>query len=141
MNDRQSRTHKILGDKCYRIVLVISVLAAVALFSVGTVSHPSVAHAGNNGQQLRLTACDPLASRVRVEGRNQNGDIAVWEQTYPGRGTYGIITDGWWWVGMVKIEVWDKANRYYQGAADVPKVQTNSDIFSVSCYSSIRSPA
>lgn len=136
MDVRQSRTHKIPGGKWYRLVLVISVLVAVALFSVGTVSHPSVAHAGNNGQQVGLyLTCPPLTyAQVSADGQsgsNQNGDPATWKEGNL-NGATSVVTTGWWWKNHIYIYYFATDGTRYEQEAWVPQ-QMDGDIDWIPC--------
>jgi hypothetical protein len=151
MHDRQSRTPKMPRGKWYRIMLVISVLGVVALFSAGTLSHPLIAHAGTKGQQLQLINCNPTTTHVRIEGPNQDGNDAVWEKDFnPPQST--VTTSGWWWDstdyptggpfgnGDVRIDVTASTGGVYTNAVSVPG-QYPSDVYQVQCYNTIVPPS
>ncbi len=106
-----------------------AVLVVVCVLVTGSVvTQSQVAQAGTNGQMVRLSnACTnpAMLTWTRVSGYNQNGKYATW-QAWPNRSS--VTTDGWYWVGRVKIE-W-RTNRdpwLHLTAYDVPKNQPGRD--------------
>ncbi len=94
----------------------------VALVFGGTLFVYEVAQAGSNGQVLRVgNACPNPATLkwVKITGRNQNNKHTVWQSS---PNTSVVQTNGYLWVGMVRIE-WktDRSNAKYMTSAVVPK--------------------
>ena len=71
---------------------------ALIMLSVTIVPQHSVA-AGGNGQKLAITTLK--MSAVIVEGYNPSGKYVTW-RGYTGWNNT-ITTEGWWWVGRVKV--------------------------------------
>jgi hypothetical protein len=107
----------------------LAVVSLVLTLAFGAVAiQTEVAQAGSNGQMVRLSNICPnpaLITWARVSGYNQNGKYAVW-QAWPNRSS--VTTDGWYWIGRVKIEWRTNRDTYlHLTAYDVPKNQPNRD--------------
>ena len=102
---------------------------------VATTPTPS-AFAGTNGQQLQInyqttisSSCGPLiASRITVQGTNQNGSSSTWSTTVSNMvcGIKQVTTTGWWWKGPVTVTITysNKATRTF--LFNVPTVSTSN---------------
>jgi hypothetical protein len=101
--------------------------AGIALLASPFLLISAPAKAGWNGQQLAIRS---VASKVQVQGYNQNGQRVTW-QSSSGPGTYR--TSGWWWKGNVTITITFGSGQRANCNVNVPTQQPTSDWVQTDC--------
>jgi hypothetical protein len=139
MGYEQCRENKMKIRRMFLLLVIATIVAPVL-----TTSAPKAAHAGSNGQQLRIFVCEILGSRpdvsnssfyVEVRGKNQRGQSVLWKSDWNGKywrqPDCMIRTTNWWWVGDVTVN----AYRKYNGTkfskperVNVPKSQWHNEV-------------
>jgi len=120
-----------------RMLAFVAMVAGLTLAAISV----SPAHAGTNGQQLKVyVSPSRYKQTVQIEGYNQYG---YWVK-YPlqtcnniaGVGQQGCdwtLTNGWWWKDTVKVTV-RSASGTFSCTKSVPKVQWTSNWYQISCW-------
>ncbi|MFI8966533.1 hypothetical protein ACIGO8_30980 [Streptomyces sp. NPDC053493] len=74
--------------------------SAAALAFAGVLGAAGPSTAASNGQQIHFHDSSGSVYSIRIEGYNQNGDVASGCFATPGRDTW---VGGWWWKGEVTV--------------------------------------
>lgn len=73
---------------------------ATALAFAGVLGSAGQTSAASNGQQIHFHDSSGVIYSIRIEGHNQNGNVASGCFATPGRDTW---VGGWWWKGEVTV--------------------------------------
>jgi hypothetical protein len=119
------------------LIVLILLLLSITVSVVPT----NGVQAGSNGQQIYFSCKNyiqsvPAMNYVIIRGTNQAGQSVEWRGwarfESENWSTY-VFTQGWWWVGKVRIHWWVRSNNHWYSAVFYVPQQSSFNTANLNC--------